>query len=254
MEPGRTTIHANRSAGRNDAAEYAARPLRRENAAQSALALNARPRPGLTAVAKADTPETGSATPGNVSKTPYAVRITNGTSTPVPRGMVVRWRAAGSPRRSTPPAPKPRQNLIRREIGSASRGNVSNTPYAVRIANGTVLGRLVLTLTHRRLPHFVMPTEVGIHAFAVFNRAKAWMLTCVSMTRGWPPVRQSLRRLVLGRWAEKSTTVPRGSLGTGPRMTGGRGRATGSPHRTTPATPQARQNPLHRERVGAGAS
>ena len=151
-------------------------------------------------------------------------------------------------------APKPRQNPILRETGSASRSNVSNTPYAVRIANGTVLGRLVLTLTHRWLPHFVMPTEVGFHAFAVFNRAKAWMLTCVSMTRGWPRVRQSLRRLVIGRWAEKSTTVPRGSLGTGPRMTGGWGRATGSPHPTTPATPQAQQHPLHRERVGVGAS
>ena len=29
----------------------------------------------------------------------------------------------------------------------------------------------------------VMPTEVGIHAFARFNPRQAWMLTFVSMTR-----------------------------------------------------------------------
>ncbi len=40
---------------------------------------------------------------------------------------------------------------------------------------------LMLILWQRSNP--VMPTQVGIHAVAVFNTRKAWMLTSVSMTR-----------------------------------------------------------------------
>ena len=44
------------------------------------------------------------------------------------------------------------------------------------------LYQTVLTLTHRQRPNAVMPTQVGIHDFAVQVTRKAWMLTCVSMT------------------------------------------------------------------------
>ena len=54
-------------------------------------------------------------------------------------------------------------------------------------------------LTLRRRSKLVMPTQVGIHAVAVFNMRKAWMLTSVSMTIRSAPMGQCFRRLVLRR-------------------------------------------------------
>ncbi len=45
-----------------------------------------------------------------------------------------------------------------------------------------VLYQPALILTHRQRPNAVMPTEVGIHDFAVLDRRKAWVPTCVGMT------------------------------------------------------------------------